>query len=335
MNARIIKNGSYQDYEAEHLIIAGKNTFKNWKCSAGSEGIYIDWDGNIWPATCFTNNLQHKLGSINDNLPIKQLSEYVTCSKNTCFCMAEIYLPKYKDSLDNLIEGKQDTVSILDFDAVTRANSFDKNRKSILWAFGRLCNFDCSYCDDISHNKTDPPVSEKSIEKFLEYITQFRNNTGINWSFSGGEPTLNKHFLPLVKKLSSLGDAIAVSTNGSQSADYYLELLNYSSINLSVHFEYLKLNKIKRIIKKLLDAGPEELPNRLGLNFMVTPGKVQLCIDYLNELKQLPTFDNYITVRVDILRIKNSSDYYAYSDKEKEIIKRLQQNNWRLAQSVE
>ena len=321
---RIIKDEIYQNYSPQEIIQNNANKFNGWSCSAGSEGLFIDWDGNIWPGTCATGKQKYIMGNIHDNNPIKLFKEYITCEWEYCPCLVEIYLPKYKNSVEQLTETTEGNVSISDFDAVTRSRS-DRNRKYIMWAFGRKCNFSCSYCDDVSHSKDDKDiVPENAIKKITEYSNNYRNGKQIMWSFTGGEPTINSLFLPFVKELHSKKDIITVATNGSASGDYYNELAQVANINISVHFEFLKPEKLRRVAERILEVKPEWF----GLNFMVMPGQAEICRKYIEAIKDLPNFKTHTKLHFDMLRKKNTDTYELYSAQDKELINILQSGNY-------
>lgn len=322
---RIVKEGDYTDYTPQDLIYADVNKFRGWKCSAGSEGLFIDWDGMVWPATCEVGKDRYLLGSLKDDKPIKLLNEYINCYHEYCPCLIEIYLPKYQNEVKELLEIKEGSVNLVDFSAVTRASEFDRDRKYIMWAFGRKCNFSCSYCDDNSHSKLESDlVSLAAIQKAVDYADQFRNGKSLMWSFTGGEPTINTLFLDLVKTLSSKGDIITVATNGSASTEYYTELAKYANINISVHFEFLKPEKLRRVSEAIIAAKP----NWFGLNFMIMPGKAQTTFSYASLLSTIPQFKESCTVHFDLLRKKNTGIYEIYSNEDIELIEKLKLGNY-------
>lgn len=317
---RVIKNGEYTDYTPQDLIHSYTNKFAGWKCSAGSEGLFIDWEGKVWPATCVIPNEEHLLGSLNDDKPIKILTEYITCPLESCPCLIEIYLPKYKTSPNELTEVKEGNVTLEKFNAITRAQEYDRGRKYIMWAFGKKCNFSCFYCDDNSHSKLDSDlVTADAIEKALEYADQFRNGKPIMWSFTGGEPTINPLFLNLVKRLHSKGDSITVATNGSATDEYYSELAKYANINISVHFEFLKPEKLRRVSAAIISSKPDWF----GMNFMIMPGKAETCAKYLTALSSIDNFEEKIIFHFDILRVKNKKEYYSYSQEDIDLIEQI------------
>ena len=51
-------NGKYTRASVDETIARGHNAWKGWKCSAGVRGMYIDYDGNIWKANCFSTKLE-------------------------------------------------------------------------------------------------------------------------------------------------------------------------------------------------------------------------------------------------------------------------------------
>jgi molybdenum cofactor biosynthesis enzyme MoaA len=76
-------------------------------------------------------------------------------------------------------------------------------------------------------------IYEKTQDKNLPYKI----------SFTGGEVTANKNFLPLIKWLRDTYADIAMillTTNGSASQRYYLDLSQYvESISFSTHSEFM------------------------------------------------------------------------------------------------
>ena len=44
--------GKFIRMSVDETIARGQNKWKGWKCSAGTRGLYIDYDANIWVANC-------------------------------------------------------------------------------------------------------------------------------------------------------------------------------------------------------------------------------------------------------------------------------------------
>lgn len=116
---------------------------------------------------------------------------------------------------------------------------------SITWMLGSFCNYDCMYCPKELHDNTSRPHDLETMQTVWRNIYGKTQHLGLKYkiSFTGGEVTANKNFLPLVKWLRSTYDEIAmivITTNGSASADYYLRLAQVvEAISFSTHSEFM------------------------------------------------------------------------------------------------
>jgi MoaA/NifB/PqqE/SkfB family radical SAM enzyme len=91
------------------------------------------------------------------------------------------------------------------------------------------------------------------LDKLQEYWTRLYEKTNhlnkpYKISFTGGEVTINKDFIPFLDWLRyNYGDKIAqmgVTTNGSASTSYYLKLFDYVNfISFSTHTEHINEEK--------------------------------------------------------------------------------------------
>jgi len=109
---------------------------------------------------------------------------------------------------------------------------------------GARCNYDCMYCSTDLHDDTSThPDLEKLQTAWQSFYSKSRKaELPYKISFTGGEVTANKSFLPLIKYLRA-GDfnlgQLLVTTNGSASEKYYLKLANLvDSISFSTHSEF-------------------------------------------------------------------------------------------------
>lgn len=121
---------------------------------------------------------------------------------------------------------------------------------SLTWKIGLRCNYDCMYCSPEYHNDTDAAHSLDQLQQAWVSLHSQVSLRKLKYKigFSGGEPTVNKNFLPFVKWLrSNYADDITkilVTTNGSANLQYYLALYKYvDNISFSTHSEHMDETK--------------------------------------------------------------------------------------------
>ena len=120
---------------------------------------------------------------------------------------------------------------------------------SMTWMIGSRCNYACSYCPPELHDDTS---AHPDLDRLKQVWSSFYHKTkhmGLPYkiTFTGGEVTANRSFLPLIEFLRNsdvdLGQ-ILVTTNGSASTDYYLRLAQLvDAISFSVHSEFWNEDK--------------------------------------------------------------------------------------------
>ena len=77
---------------ANDIIKLHLNKYKDWSCMAGIESLMINWDGEVYRATCRVGG---SLGNIyNSNFVVS--NDAVVCDRNFCTCAADIPLTKYQ-----------------------------------------------------------------------------------------------------------------------------------------------------------------------------------------------------------------------------------------------
>lgn len=115
---------------------------------------------------------------------------------------------------------------------------------SLTWMIGSRCNYACSYCPDDLHDDTSPHPELGKLKQTWDSFYNKTQHIGLPYkvSFTGGEVTANKSFLPLVDYLRNgvfnIGQLL-VTTNGSASTAYYLRLAKLvDAISFSIHTEF-------------------------------------------------------------------------------------------------
>jgi MoaA/NifB/PqqE/SkfB family radical SAM enzyme len=116
---------------------------------------------------------------------------------------------------------------------------------SVTWMLGAFCNYSCSYCPPELHDTTSRPHDLDTMQNVWRNIYTKTQHLGLEYkiSFTGGEVTANKNFLPLIEWLRNNYTDIAqilLTTNGSASANYYAKLAALvESISFSTHSEFM------------------------------------------------------------------------------------------------
>lgn len=138
---------------------------------------------------------------------------------------------------------------------------------SVNWMIGKRCNYDCMYCPHEYHDTTSSHRKLEVLQEAWNKIFEKTKHLELPYkiSFTGGEPTANKNFLPLIGWLNVNFPihSITVTSNGSAGLSYYEKLCgNVSSLSLSTHSEFMDeqiffkkvvaLNKIMKRPKKSL-----------------------------------------------------------------------------------
>lgn len=110
---------------------------------------------------------------------------------------------------------------------------------------GRRCNYDCMYCPRELHDDVSRPHDLETMQQVWKNIYAQAQNKSLPFkiSFTGGEVTANRNFLPLVKWLrDTYADIkqVIITTNGSASKNYYHRLAEQvESISFSTHSEFM------------------------------------------------------------------------------------------------
>ena len=116
---------------------------------------------------------------------------------------------------------------------------------SITWMLGSRCNYDCMYCPPNLHDMTSVPHELDVLKSAWRKIYNKTHHQQLPYkiSFTGGEVTANKNFLPLVKwmreEYTTISD-ILFTTNGSASLNHYRKLSEFvESMSFSTHSEHM------------------------------------------------------------------------------------------------
>lgn len=116
---------------------------------------------------------------------------------------------------------------------------------SVTWNIGTRCNYDCMYCPPSLHDSTSRHPSLALLQQRWQSIYSKTSDKNLPYkiSFTGGEVSVNKSFLPLVRWLRDNYQnniaKILVTSNGSANLGYYNRLFALiDNLSLSFHSEH-------------------------------------------------------------------------------------------------
>jgi organic radical activating enzyme len=165
-------------------------------------------------------------------------------------------------------------------------NNQPDNVLRIEYMLGNICNQKCSYCFPGS-NEGDQPwpdidLVKQNISHLLDYYKKSKKDC-FNIFFVGGEPTLWKDFIDLCKFLKSKYNCILeISTNGTRSSTWWNEASQYlDHVNISVHHEYVKIDKIIKLADYLYEQGVF-----VNVDVLIDPNYFEKCVEQVDLLKQ-------------------------------------------------
>ena len=90
------EDGSTQAVNVNEITAKKLNFFKGWFCYAGSESLMIDWDENVYRATCRQGGAIGKISDVDFFEKLQKLSNGIVCNKTSCNCAADINITKFK-----------------------------------------------------------------------------------------------------------------------------------------------------------------------------------------------------------------------------------------------
>lgn len=319
------RSGEKSFYDVEDMIAQDLNQFRGWICDAGLESLYIDYDGSVWIANCAGSranpNSQHPdlkkkfgyVGSIMED-QYKWPTMPVICPFQHCGCGADI--PVTKKSID-------------EHSQIIRLERSNPWPRFVQWDIGRWCNYSCSYCWPDVHNKSDAHKTMEVMQRAVDRIHQeWSNGHRTQWSFGGGEPTINPDFLNIVEYLHDHGDYISLVTNGSRSEDYYRRLARVAdSVQFSLHFEFWKREVFERNVIALLEEFRRRGHGWVEIKIMAKVGHVAESLElqkhFNSVIASLANGDRWFgyATCVPLRGIEDGSQLIFYSEQELRLLR--------------
>lgn len=175
----------------------------------------------------------------------------------------------------------------------------------VTWDLGRRCNYDCSYCPAHRHDNFSKHATLDELKNNVDFLFEYvdlhmaaRTFKEANFGFTGGEPTVNPHFIPFSKYLKqqyeekykdSWDAGFSLTTNGAMSEKMGQAVMeNFGHATVSYHSE--SDNKLKQQVKDRIKQFYLQGPSHeftVSVNVMFHAAYFDECkelCDYLHEL---------------------------------------------------
>jgi len=184
------------------------------------------------------------------------------------------------------------TVQVTDANPVVEIRS-KYPKLYVMWVIGIRCNFACSYCPDVWHDKHSPHKTLDELkDAWRKLVQQAQNNSKrLSVSILGGEPTLNPNllsFLQWVKVYYRQHNVeVAVYSNGTASLDDYKKLSKYCNFNFSTHSEFMNESKFFSTVTSLSQYVKEQNINcHVNVLVMDEEWNKDRTVEYIAYLKE-------------------------------------------------
>jgi MoaA/NifB/PqqE/SkfB family radical SAM enzyme len=182
------------------------------------------------------------------------------------------------------------------------------------WSLGNTCNYTCTYCPAETHSGSHPFMDIEKVLAFSRRINQhYKEGMGreICFLYTGGEVTLFKDFIPLIKAQHAAGNKIGISTNGSRPVRYWEQARKYLEyVSISYHSDHTKLNHFIRVINAVKDHV------QTHVNIMVKPEYFDKCIEAAYRVHEETS---EVTIDVQIV-LENFQRPFPYTDEQRQKI---------------
>lgn len=196
------------------------------------------------------------------------------------------------------------------------------------WLLQRFCNYRCSYC--WTHGRSNVK-DYRPLQVYLGTIDEIKkqarekNFNSFHWSFSGGEPTFNPHYLTILEKLASDNSrcnyqSVHMTSNISPNFKWlekYIEAtktFHRVSITASFHHEHAKLEEF---VDKLVFLQDHSI--QITVNTVMVP---EIFDQLLKQCEYILSRNINVTLKPQ----SNSSAEYVVKNYTKDQLKILQNN---------
>ena len=134
--------------------------------------------------------------------------------------------------------------------------SLENNELIVQWNLGNTCNYACEYCPSYLHSgKIHWPELSLIKDTLIKIQNNFPDKV-IRLEFLGGEVTLYKEFIELMKFSKENGFTSTILSNGSRTLRYWEELAPWlDRVLLTFHNEEADRTHFQNVVSTLLSSG--------------------------------------------------------------------------------
>lgn len=183
------------------------------------------------------------------------------------------------------------------------------------WCLSNVCNFSCSYCPDILHNRSIPFPDPIAVLQFCSRIKEHYQDKELFFEFTGGEVTLWKDLPLVLNHLRQIGARSGIISNGSRTLDWWSKNADcMDHVCLSFHSEQAKKDHYLAVAEML----SERLS--LHLNIMMSPKNFDACIQVAEGASRLKN----VSIALQPLIIDFKDQLFDYTPEQMEIINNQQ-----------
>jgi organic radical activating enzyme len=196
----------------------------------------------------------------------------------------------------------------------------ESNYIIIDWVLGNFCNYKCSYCFPGANtgDQRPPKISEEIKNNIRHLISEIKKHQKeekiINFTLSGGEPTMYHDLENLVSFLKTLG-TVTIITNGSRTIEWWKDHWQYVDYAIvSYHTESADFDHIAQLTTFLSSRISVSL--HVMMHYENFDSSVDTYNRFYNDLK------NYrINIQPKFIRLRNGQ--LPYSQDQKNILMNL------------
>jgi organic radical activating enzyme len=175
------------------------------------------------------------------------------------------------------------------------------------WTLGNSCNYACSYCPAALHDGSAPWPDAQRVLAFCERLIAHYEALGrtLLFQFSGGEPTVYPHFLPLIQHLHARDCKVGVISNASRTLRWWAQARPHlDQAVLTHHIEFVDLPHFLDVARFLGQA------IRTHVNVTMHPARFDECL--ANAARVHEQCDD-VTITLKPLLIDFGQTPYAYT----------------------